>query len=156
MNRTNTMPVLPQVYGNDPNGQLPDFHEVNVNTQSTIPVNYAHPAPHSQNSYSNSTQYSNYPNQYQNQQPQYQNNTNHGVSDWRAYARDLFRETDFDGNGVLDIEEFPILVEKVFQKFGMQPPGNAECRFLMEAFDANGDGEIDQFEYLEMMKALME
>lgn len=98
---------------------------------------------------------SHYPNPY-NQPPQAQYNNAPQETDWRTYAEQVFRDNDFDGNGIQDMEEFQILVEKVFQRFGKPLPGYNEIQFLKESFDARGDGQINKDEYMEMMKAQLD
>ena len=152
-------PVKPPVFGNDPDGKIPDIQNVYVNQQpnpynpTNVQSTYLAPTiPNNlQNQYTNNNPAPTYPNNLQNHC-----NNNQVETDWKSFAEKVFVENDFDGNGVQDIEEFPILVEKVFKKYGGVQPGYAECKFLMEAFDANGDGEIDKNEYMEMIKAQIE
>ncbi|POM64348.1 Cysteine protease family C02 [Phytophthora palmivora] len=68
-----------------------------------------------------------------------------GASDeQRSHLEDIFRSFDVDGSGSLSPQEF----EKMLQLLNIQPaltPG--QKAFLVDQFDANGDGEISLTEF---------
>ena len=78
----------------------------------------------------------------------------HIGTDWYSFAIDAFFKVDKDHSGSIDMNEFPELVFMVYSHFGKPAPSQNECRFLMLAFDANGDGKLSANEFIDMMKAL--
>jgi len=63
-------------------------------------------------------------------------------------------KVDKDHSGSIDMKEFPLLVNEIYNHFGSPAPTDAECHFLMQAFDTDGDHKLSTKEFIDMMAAL--
>ena len=71
-----------------------------------------------------------------------------------SFAVQAFLKVDKDHSGSIDMKEFPALVHAIYEHFGSTSPTDAECNFLMQAFDTNGDGHLSTKEFIDMMASL--
>ena len=75
-------------------------------------------------------------------------------ANWSRIAMSVFLENDRDGDGNINMMEFPAVMTSLFQKMNMPPPNFKDMFYLMQKFDTNGDGIIDCQEYINMVSAM--
>ena len=70
------------------------------------------------------------------------------------YIPTIFQRWDLNKDGSIQIHEFPGMICELFKCMNMPPPSQNDIWYLMWRFDQNGDGEIDYFEWANMVYTL--
>ena len=69
----------------------------------------------------------------------------------RAEALELFRSFDVDGSGMLDVAEVRLLLQEVAERRkGHRHVPEEEVQAAFSLLDADGDGSVSQYEFLEV------
>ena len=74
--------------------------------------------------------------------------------DWMTTALQVFNQVDFNRSGSIEMHEFPITINLLYNKFGMPVPSENDMFYLMFKWDRNKDGKLDAGEYINMIQAM--
>jgi hypothetical protein len=72
----------------------------------------------------------------------------------RSKAQAIFRESDNNGSGKLDVREIYPAICKIFTLGKLPPPSYNDALAIMRNFDQNGDGLIDISEFQDLLLIL--
>lgn len=88
-------------------------------------------------------------------EPEVVSNTSAEAQKMCSIAKQIFEEVDEDEGGTVDGEELDLLVTKLWEALGHDPPSEEqvkeEVQHMLHLFDENNDGEISYQEFLAML-----
>mmetsp|Transcript_15834 Transcript_15834/g.13450 ORF Transcript_15834/g.13450 Transcript_15834/m.13450 type:complete len:125 (-) Transcript_15834:107-481(-) len=65
-----------------------------------------------------------------------------GVAELRGYVQEIISQTDANGSGGIDFDEFYDAAQAEAEAFGEEMPSEEELRGVFDFLDHDGDGEV--------------
>lgn len=67
----------------------------------------------------------------------------------------LFLNIDADGSGLIDLDEFRIVLKQIYAETGLDEPSDEITKSLFDKLDTDGSGEISMLELEKYVQQLL-